>query len=121
LRRRVIALVAAYAIALASLLASFGAARAAAAEAAAGPGGVICHTLTADQQTPSPSTDTGKICVNNCCVGCLMLLAALPPPPLKVFGAPQSAAQLLTPPAVAVLSAGPHSKSHRSRAPPLSA
>jgi anaerobic selenocysteine-containing dehydrogenase len=120
LRRRVIALVAAYAIALASLLASFGVARAAAAEAAGVPGGIICHTHTADQQAPSPSTDTGKIC-DNCCVGCLMLMAALPPPPAKISGAPQSAAQLLTPPAIAVVAAAPHGKSHRSRAPPLSA
>ncbi|HUD85100.1 MAG TPA: hypothetical protein VMR17_01550 [Xanthobacteraceae bacterium] len=120
LRRRFVALAAAYAIAIASLVASFGAARAA-AETAAIRGGVICHTIVGGQSSPATDETTGKICVDNCCVGCLMLLAALPPPPLKVFGAPQSVAQLLIPPAAVVLAAGPHGKSHRSRAPPLSA
>jgi hypothetical protein len=122
LRRRIIALVAAYTIALSSLLASYGAARAA-AEAAGVPGGVICHTLVAGQQSPSPLSDqtNGKICVDNCCVGCLMLLAALLPPPEKLAGTPHSASETLTLPAIAVLAAGLETKSHRSRAPPLPA
>jgi hypothetical protein len=122
LGRRIIALVAAYAIALSSLLASFTAARAA-GEAAAAPGGVICHTLVIGQQAPSPSGDrtNGKLCVDNCCVGCLMLMAAVPPPPVKVAGAPQSAGKLLQPPPIAVLAVRPETKSHRSRAPPLTA
>jgi hypothetical protein len=122
LGRRIIALVAAYAIALSSLLASFTAARAAGEDAAV-PAGVICHTLVIGQQAPSPSGDqtNGKLCVDNCCVGCLMLMAALPPPPLTVTGAPQSAGKVLQPPTVAGLAAGPGTKSHRSRAPPLTA
>jgi hypothetical protein len=114
-----VALAAAYVIALASLLASFGAAHAA-ADTAAVPGGVICHTL-AGEQAPSPSTDNGKTCVDNCCIGCLMLLAALPPPPAKIIGALQSAGQVLVLPAIAVVIAAPLDTSHRSRAPPLNA
>jgi len=119
LRRRIIALVAAYTIALSSLLASYGAARAAAETAA--PGGIICHTLVAGQQTPSSDETNNKICADCCCVGCLMLMAALPPPPAKVVGALQSATEPLTLPAIAGLAAGPATKSHRSRAPPLPA
>jgi hypothetical protein len=122
LGRRIIALVAAYAIALSSLLASFTAARAA-GEAASIPAGVICHTLVIGQQAPSPSGDqtNGKLCVDNCCVGCLMLMAALPPPPAKIAGAIATAGSLLTPPAIVVLTDGPKTKSHRSRAPPQAA
>jgi hypothetical protein len=122
LGRRIIALVAAYTIALSSLLASFTAARAA-GEAAVAPLGVICHTLAIGQQGPSPSGDqsNGKICADCCCVGCLMLMAALPPPPVKVAGATQSPGKRLQPPAIAVLAAIAETKSHRSRAPPQTA
>ena len=53
LRRRIVALAAAYAIALASLIASFGAASAA-ADAAATPGGIICHASIAGDESPAP-------------------------------------------------------------------
>jgi hypothetical protein len=119
LRRRAVALVAAYAIALASLLASFTAARAAAD--INNTLGVICHTLDADQTAPAGGQDNGKACAENCCIGCLMLTAALPPPPIKITGAPQTASQPLPPPAIAALADGTFTKSHRSRAPPLTA
>jgi hypothetical protein len=118
LRRRAVALIAAYAIALSSLFASFATARAA-AEAAAVPGGVICHTDVIGRQ--APTSDQGKVCVDDCCVGCLILTAALPPPPTKVIDRPQSASQVLPPPEITVLAAGTFTKSHRSRAPPLTA
>src|ERR1700692_2410409 len=76
LRRRVVALAAAYAIALSSLIGSFGAARAA-AEAATLPGAILCHSDVAGQSTPAPDESNGKICINSCCTGCLMLTAAL--------------------------------------------
>jgi hypothetical protein len=122
LRRRIVALAAAYAIALSGLLASFGLARAA-AEAAIAPDAVICHTVIAGEQAPSPASDQtdGGHCAANCCVGCLMLLVALPPPPTKVVGVPQSAVELLAPPAIAVVAAGPETTSHQSRAPPPAA
>ena len=72
LRRRIVALAAAYAIALASLIASFGAASAA-ADAAAAPSGIICHTLVAGDEAPSSGDTNSKHCVDNCCIGCLML------------------------------------------------
>jgi hypothetical protein len=50
-----------------------------------------------------------------------MLMAALPPPPITVIGRPLAIAHLLSPPAVAVLVADFSLKSHRSRAPPLTA
>ena len=119
IRRRAVALVAAYAIALASLLASFTAARA--AMDANSPLGVICHTIDTGQTAPAGGQDNGKACAENCCIGCLMLTAALPPPPVKITGTPQTAGQLLRPPAVSALAAKPLTQSHRSRAPPLTA
>jgi hypothetical protein len=120
LRRRVIALAAAYAIALSSLIASFGAARAA-AETAAVPGGIICHTLVAGQQTPSRDEGNGRICADCCCVGCLMLMAALPPPPGNAIAVRRAAAQAIAAPAAVTLAGSREAKSHRSRAPPLTA
>jgi DUF2946 family protein len=121
LGRRIIALAAAYVIALSGLLANFTAAQAAAGAAGA-PIGVICHTLVTGE-TPSPAGDqtNGDHCANNCCVGCLMLMAALPPPPVTTIGAPQAAGRPLALPTVAVLVVRSGTKSHRSRAPPLTA
>jgi hypothetical protein len=120
LGRRVIALLAAYVIAVSSLMASFGAARAA-AESAAVPAGIICHTAVTGQTSPATGEPNGKICAQDCCFGCLTLTAALPPPPVKAVGALRSTGQVLAPPAIAVLVSGPTNKSSRSRAPPLPA
>jgi hypothetical protein len=121
LRKRLIALGAAYAIALSSLVASFGAARTA-AEAALIPGGIICHTVVGGQQTPGPAQDNGKICLDCCCgAGCTMTMAALPPPAAIAAPLVQASSESLAPDALAVLTGAPGAKSHRSRAPPLSA
>jgi hypothetical protein len=120
LRRRIVALAAAYAIALASLIASFGAASAA-ADAAAAPNGVICHTLIAGDQAPASGDTNNKHCIDNCCTGCLMLMAAVPPPPAKIIGAPLAASQSIAPLQNIVLSGGVVTKDHRSRAPPPAA
>jgi hypothetical protein len=119
LRRRIVALAAAYAIALSSLIASFGAASAAAAAAA--PNGIICHTLVAGDEAPSSGDTNTKHCIDNCCIGCLMLMAAVPPPPAKITGAPLAASQSIAPPQNIVLVGGLETKDHRSRAPPLAA
>ena len=119
LRRRIVALAAAYAIALASLIASFGAASAAAA--AAGPTGIICHTLIAGDEAPSSGDTNTKHCIDNCCIGCLMLMAAVPPPPAKITGAPLTTSQSIASPQNIVLSGELESKDHRSRAPPPAA
>src|SRR5580692_12226335 len=119
LQRRIVALAAAYAIALASLIASFGAASAAAA--AAGPTGIICHTLVAGDEAPSSGDTNTKHCIDNCCIGCLMLMAAVPPPPAKITVAPLSARQSIAPPQNIVLVGALQTKDHRSRAPPLAA
>ncbi len=120
IRRRFIALVAAYAIALSGLLANFTAARAA-IETANSPIGVICHTLQTDQQAPAHDQGGDQACAANCCSGCLMAMAALPPPPATVTGAPHAAGILLSLPATAAVAAVSETKSHRSRAPPLPA
>ena len=119
LRRRIVALAAAYAIALSSLVASFGAASAAAAAAA--PNGIICHTVVAGDEAPSSGDTNAKHCIDNCCIGCLMLMAAMPSPPAKMTGAPLSASQSIAPPQNVVLVGGLQTKDHRSRAPPLAA
>jgi hypothetical protein len=119
LRRRIVALAAAYAIALASLIASFGAASAAAAAAAA-PSGIICHTLALGDEAPASGDTNTKHCIDDCCIGCLMLVAAVPPP-AKIAGVPLAASQSITPPQNIVLIGGLETKDHRSRAPPLAA
>jgi hypothetical protein len=119
LRRRIIALAAAYVIGLSSLIASFGAASAA-ADAVAAANGIICHTLVPGNEAPSSGDTNSKHCIDNCCVGCLMLLAAVPPP-AKIVRAPLSARQSVAPPQSIVLVGGIETKDHRSRAPPLAA
>jgi hypothetical protein len=119
LRRRIVALAAAYAIALSSLIASFGAASAAAAAAA--PNGIICHTLVAGDETPASGDTNSRHCADNCCIGCLMLIAAVPRPPAKIIGTPLSASQSIAPPQTIVLVGSLQTKDHRSRAPPLAA
>jgi hypothetical protein len=118
LRRRIIALAAAYAIALSSLIASFSAGRAA-AEAAALPGGIICHSAVAGQPAPSDETNS-RICADCCCVGCLMLMMTAVPPATAV-AVTQSASRISHLSAIAVVAGAPNTKSHRSRAPPLGA
>jgi hypothetical protein len=121
LQKRIISLTAAYAIALSGLIANFGGAQMA---AAAQPGAIICHTDIAGQ--PAPATDNGtgsdtrKIC-DDCCVGCLMHAAALPPPPVTAIAMLLSAGERIAPFTLAVFVLRPETKSHRSRAPPLMA
>jgi len=114
-----IALVAAYALALGGIFASW-AAGSAAALAAAGPAAVICHS-EAGAPAPGQNGDSGAVCVASCCVGCVLLTAALPPPPVKAIGAPQSAARPLAATPVRAVAAGHSTRSHQSRAPPLRA
>jgi len=120
LGRRIVALAAAYAIALAGLVASFDVARAAAATAA-DPGSVICHTAVAGH--PSPATDGGttNTCADSCCIGCLMLMAALPPPPADAAPIPQQSSRATAPIETAVVAGTPETRSHQSRAPPQTA
>jgi hypothetical protein len=119
LRRRIVALAAAYAIALSSLIASFGAASVAAAAAVA-PSGIICHTLVAGDEAPASGDTNNKHCIDNCCIGCMMLMAAVPPP-AKIVRAPLLASQSVAPPQNIVLVGALQTKDHRSRAPPLAA
>ena len=120
LRRRIVALAAAYAIALSSLIASFASASAAAEAATAPDGIIICHTVVVGDETPSPADQTNsKHCVDNCCIGCLILMAAVPPPAAKIVRAPLSASQPIAPPQNIVLGGSLKTKDHRSRAPPL--
>jgi DUF2946 family protein len=116
--QRIVALVAAYAVALSSLLASYGLARAAAATAV--PGGVICHTSVDTQQAPSRGSDQSDHCTANCCVGCIMLLATLPPlaKPAGVLPSYKQRVFLLV---RVTLDVRPETTSRRSRAPPSSA
>ena len=84
LRWRVVALIAAYAIALSSLLASGVAARAA-AELVAQSGGILCHTDVAGQAAPASDKDNNRICADCCCVGCLTLMAAVSLPQARII------------------------------------
>ena len=118
LQKRLIALAAAYAIALAGLIANFGGAQMAAAAAIGLPSGIICHTDDASGPAPSSDNSGDKTCIDNCCTGCLMLSAALPEPPASAAILPQTVSEHIAPSATAVLVSSPQSFSHRSRAPP---
>jgi hypothetical protein len=120
LRWRVIALVAAYAIALSSLLASGVAARAA-AELVAQSGGILCHTDEAGPAAPTNDKDNNRICVDCCCVGCLSLMAPVSLPQARIIVLGTLSSQVVAPPAMIVVAGSPSAKSHRSRAPPCEA
>jgi hypothetical protein len=117
LLRRVVALAAAYAIALSSLIASFSAVRAAVADATASDI-VICQRTQLGQT--APGSDHGD-CSTSCCLGCLTLPAAVPPPPTTAVALERSPGQLLALPVTLDLPFNPQTKSHRSRAPPIAA
>jgi hypothetical protein len=110
--------VAAYVIALSSLVASFAAAQAAVG-AAAGAGGVICHTDRLGQTAPFPGDTNSKLCVDCCGAGCVMLMAALPPPPATAVAMPRATSEVVRRFDTAVFASVPETKAHRSRAPPL--
>lgn len=122
LQKRLVALAAAYAIALSGLIANFTGAQMAIA-AAAQPGSIICHTDFSGETAPFPGgqTDSNKPCIDGCCTGCLTFTAALPPAPANAGTIPPTASARIVPLAVAVFASGPRTKSHRSRAPPLTA
>jgi hypothetical protein len=117
LRRRIIALAAAYALALSGLLASFGGAY---AEATANPTGVLCHNAAAGEPAPLTGQSNSKICIERCCIGCLTPLAALPAPAgaVPLVQAPSYRIAVPAAPAIAGVRIA---KSHRSRAPPVNA
>jgi hypothetical protein len=116
LRQRVIALVAAYAIALASLVAGFGAAQAA-AEAVDGAGGVICHSDIAEGPGTGSHESNSAICLKSC-LGCMTSLATVIPPAVAAAGPPQLSSKRLDLPARVVPIAGTKFNAHRSRGPP---
>jgi hypothetical protein len=118
LRRPILALSAAYAIALSGIIASFGAGRALAATPNS-PGAVTCHTEIAAETSPAGEQDNGNACTASCCIGCLTFVAALPPPPAEAAGVPQSPGQILPPPTASGLALAPQTKFHQSRAPPF--
>jgi hypothetical protein len=120
LRRRMIALAAAYALALGALFASWAVSNTAALSAA-GLAAVICHNDGAGEPAPGQNHDSDTVCVDSCCVGCVLLMATLPPPPVKAIGVPQSAARPLPPTPARAVSAGSSTRSHQSRAPPQTA
>lgn len=119
LGRRFVALLAAYAIAISGLIASFGGAY---AEATLNPAGAICHHVSDGQPSPLGNQSNGVPCTDcGCCIGCLMPLAALPLPPAIVLPSQATISQRLAPPGYIALGGGRIDKSHRSRAPPLQA
>jgi hypothetical protein len=116
LRQRVVALAAACAIALSGLMTSLAAAQAA-AEAINQPDVVICHGNSAKRQAPVPDESSGKICVASCCVGCLSMAAAVPPPTATAVAA-HSLSQWPALFSRFVLAAGTDFNAHRPRGPP---
>jgi|SRR5579883_679306 len=117
--RRAVALGAAYLVALAGVLAAFGAARVA-AEAAAAPAGIVCHTTLPGEPAPAPDQGTSHSCLDTCCLGCLSLGVGLTPPGATI-SRPEGVAAAQLPLRTVDFAAPCTSKSHRSRAPPSAA
>jgi hypothetical protein len=116
LRRRAIALVAAYAMALSSLLASGVAARAA-AELIAQSGGALCQTDVGGQAVPA-SGDSNTNCTDYHCIACLTLVLGLSPPDARLTIAGKPSHQVVGLLTTSRVTGRPRAKSHRSRAPP---
>jgi hypothetical protein len=85
LRQRVVALAAAYGIALAGLIGSHGTAPAL-AEATTQPDVVICHSSLTDKPAPVPQDSDGNLCIKSC-VGCFTSLAMAIPPTVSAVSA----------------------------------
>jgi hypothetical protein len=117
LKRRIIALSAAYAVALSSLIASFAGAQAA-AHIGTQPGFVLCHSESTGTDAPAPSDSDSKLCAD-CCIGCLMLTAAPPPPPATGVVLERVAITIVHTAAPDVVVPSATTSSNRSRAPPL--
>ena len=115
LRQRVVALAAAYAIALAGLIARFRTAQAV-AEATGQPDMVICHSSLPDKSAPGPQ-DNGNLCIKSC-IGCITSSAMAMPPTVSAARLPQSVIKRLNLPAHVVRIAGAKFNAHRSRGPP---
>ena len=101
LRQRVVALVAAYAIALSGLMTSLAGAQAAQAEATAQPEAIICHSSSADQSAPASQDDNNNLCIKSC-VACITSLAMAIAPTVSSVRLPQSVIKRLDLPARAV-------------------
>jgi hypothetical protein len=114
LRQRVIALVAAYAVAIAGLIASLGA-----AEAVVNLGdSALCHTDFATPPAPAPDQTNDKICIDySCCTGCLAMAATVPPPS-SVIGPLRLSFKRLDLPVRSVKLVDTKANAHRSRGPP---
>jgi Protein of unknown function (DUF2946) len=117
LRQRIIALVAAYAIALANLVAGFGAAQAAVA-ALDGGYGVICHSDGAEGPATGSQDNNGAICLKSC-IGCISALTTVMPPTIAPPGPPQLSFKRLDLSARLAIHADAKANAHRSRGPPL--
>src|SRR6516162_290719 len=115
LRQRVIALVAAYAMALTNLLATF-----AAAQAAAVVDPALCHS-SVGQPAPLSDESGGNICPD-CCIGCLgSASSGAPPPASSVVTVPETSFTRLQPLTRVAVVPVAHSSAHRSRGPPPAA
>ena len=116
LRQRIVALVAAYAIAFAGLVASFVAAQAAAG-AAAQPDVIICHSGLGDDPAPASPDNNRNLCIKSC-VGCIVSLAIAVPPTVSAAWLPRSAMKRLDPPVRLVRLDSAKANAHRARGPP---
>ena len=116
---RAVAIAVAYVIAIAGVIGSANLARAAAASAG-NPLGIICHTDAAGEHSPSTDDGTRNNCADTCCTGCVMLMAALPPPPATAVPVAQTPSRAFAPIETAAAVGAPKTKSHQSRAPPQS-
>lgn len=116
LRRRIIALAAAYAIALSGLIASFGGAYAA-ANATGNPLATVCHHTPAGEPSPLGDQDNNRACLD-CCIGCLMPMAALPPPPANAAPLLGIVSHRVAPATMTALAGTRAVDIYHSRAPP---
>ena len=117
LRQRVVALVAAYAIALSGLMTSLAGAQAAQAEATAQPDVIICHISLGADPAPASQDSNGNLCIKSC-VGCITSLAMAIPPTVSATRMPQSASKRVDLPVRLVRLDSAKANAHRARGPP---
>jgi hypothetical protein len=116
LRQRVVALAAAYAIALSGLMTSLAGAQAAQAKATAQPEVIICHSSLADQSVPATPDSNNNLCAKSC-VGCITSLAMAIAPTISAVRPSQSVIKRLDLP-TRVIQIASAINAHRSRGPP---
>ena len=118
LSRRIVALIAAYALALSAVVGSIASARAAAATIGGEPGAVICHTDVSGGPSPDSNGSTNQTCPDCCGLCCLSLAATVPAPSGDLIFVLRTTSRIPRPQPILALFAKREAHLQQPRAPP---